>query len=98
MTVRYKEDDWGTGVDDGSGNPKLLVRKWITIIWDFPAQYNSEIQGFEVVAFIGSDPTDAASWVFQPKAASPTDRQLIVAVSPNANLTNLNASARAIYV
>ena len=98
MTVRYKEDDWGTPVEDGGGTPKLLIRKWLTITWSFPAQYNSVIQGFEVVAHTGTDPNDASSWVFAPKSAAPTDRSLIVAVAPSADLANLKAAVRAIYV
>ena len=94
--MRRQIDDWNDGVDDNGGVPRTVKKTWLDINWAFPATAPTPLS-FTVVAFTGTDPTDTTKYLFQPMTMLPTDRRLVVAISPNANVTGINAAVRADY-
>ena len=94
--MRRQIDDWNDGVDDNGGVPRTVKKNWLDINWAFPANAPAPLS-FTVVAFTGTDPTNTASYLFQPMTMLPTDRRLVVAISPNVSVANINAAVRADY-
>ena len=94
--MRMLKDDWNDGVDDNGGSPRTVQKRWLDINWAFPATAPAPLS-FTVVAFTGTDPTNTASYLFQPMTMLPTDRRLVVAISPNVSVANINAAVRANY-
>lgn len=94
--MRMMRDDWGSGVDDNAGSPKTLRKTWLDINWVFPANAINPAS-FTVVAFTGTDPTDSSKYLFDPILAPGADRRLIVSISPNVDVSGINAAARAEY-
>jgi hypothetical protein len=94
--MRRQIDDWNDGVDDNGGVPRTAKKAWLDINWAFPPNAPNPLH-FTVVAFTGTDPTDTTKYLFQPMAVLPTDRRLVIAISPNANVTGINAAVRADY-
>ena len=94
--MRMMNDDWNDGVSDNSGSPQTLKKKWITVTWQFPTGVSCP--GFEVAIYTGTDPTITDNYLVPIQKALPTDTRLVVAVTPNATISNINASVRALYV
>ena len=93
--MRTLKDDWGDGIEDGDGAPRTRKKKWITVTWQFPAGVTCT--GFEVAIFTGTDPAATDAYLVPLQKALPSDRKLVVAVAPNATLSNVNAAVRALY-
>ena len=94
--MRRQIDDWNDGVDDNGGTPRTVKKTWLDINWAFPATAPAPLS-FTVIVFTGTDTTDTTKYLFQPMTALPTDRRLVVAISPNVSVANINAAVRADY-
>lgn len=101
MIVQVIDDpgDGGTGGGTGggaTGGGTLYTRKWLDIHWTFPANAPTP-EGFEVVAFEGTDPNDSDKYLFVPVLTLPTDRRLVKSFFPRATMTTIHAAVRAVY-
>ena len=82
----------GTG-----GGPATINPGWLNINWAFPVNYEPLILGFDIVAYTGSDPTNAANYLFETVRVNANVRQLVKSIYPTASLPTVNASVRAVY-
>jgi hypothetical protein len=88
----------GTSPTGGStGGPAIVDPRWADINWSFPAPLESQIIGFDVVAYTGSDANDTSTYLFAPVRVNSSVRRCIKSFAPPANLATVNAAVRAIY-
>jgi hypothetical protein len=94
-------DDGGTGgtspTGGSGGGPAIVDPRWVDIHWVFPTAFESQIIGFDVVAYSGSDVTDASTYLFIPVRVDPSVRRCIKSFPPKAALATVNAAVRAVY-
>jgi hypothetical protein len=94
-------DDGGTGstipTGGSTGGPAIVDPRWADINWSFPVPLESQIIGFDVVAYTGSDANDASTYLFTPMRVNPSVRRCIKSFAPPADLATVNAAVRAIY-
>ena len=93
-------DDGGGGGGGGGGGILYDVYQ-VTVSWTFtePAGTAGLLQGFEVIAYTGSDPNDTTKYVKAPAAVLPADRTLkfTYTVSKGVAVGALNAAVRSLY-
>lgn len=94
-------DDGSTGgtssTGGSSGGPAIVDPRWADIGWTFPVTFEHKIIGFEVVAYSGTDVTDATTHLFMPLKVGASVRRCIKAFPPQAAFATVNAAVRAIY-
>jgi hypothetical protein len=73
----------------------VTQKVWLTVSWTWPSNYPTPTK-FEVLAFTGSDPTNASNYVIPVTDVDESQRSYTVAITPVSNLT-INASVRAVY-
>jgi len=92
----------GTGVvDPSTGLPSpsgpVLSQRFATVTWSYiEAQPVGSLTGFEVVLFLGSDPTNTAVYVVQPILCKPQDRSVQILLNMRSQQT-ISAAVRATY-
>lgn len=94
--MRTMKDDWIDGVDDNGGTPRTLKKSWLTIAWDFPVQAPIP-NSFTVVAYTGTGPDQADTYLFDPVTVPGDQRRLVAAISPNVSVSGIKAAVRADY-
>jgi hypothetical protein len=96
--MRFEKDseDGLSSTGGTGGGPAILKRQYIAVTWAWPSNVANP-SGFEVVIYIGTDPTATDTYVVPPQKCLGTDRHLQVTVSPSTNLTDINAAVRALY-
>jgi hypothetical protein len=98
MQMIDRDGTGGTSPTGGSGGgPAIIDPRWTDINWVFPAAFEGQILGFDVVAYSGSDPTDASTYLFAPVRVNPNVRRLIKSFAPAAAIGTINAAVRAVY-
>lgn len=110
--MRYAEDvDLGTrdsviltgtgAVDPATGLPApsgpVLTQRFANVNWNYvEPQPQGSLTGFEVVMFLGDDPTNTAVYVVQPILCKPQDRSVQVLLNMRSQQT-IKAAVRATY-
>lgn len=84
------------GVTASASAATITSPIWLTITWTWQSNFPTPT-GFEVVAFTGADPTNAANYLFDIVTVGPGTLSYSVAVAPNASEGTVNAAVRAIY-
>ena len=98
MQVAIDDLGGGTSATGGSGGgPATINPGWLDINWAFPASYEPSILGFDVIAYTGTDPTDASKLIFATVRVNPNVRRLVKSIIPTTTLATVNAAVRAIY-
>jgi hypothetical protein len=69
---------------------------WIKITWAFPAGAPTPTN-FDVVAYVGTDPTNTANYLFPPVKVEASDREYITSITPSASLGTVSAAVRSNY-
>lgn len=69
---------------------------WLTVAWSWEPNFPTPT-GFQVVAFTGTDPTNAANYLFDIVTVGPSTSSYTVAVTPNSSEGTVNAAVRAVY-
>lgn len=90
-----------TSASDGvtvtpDGGLTTSAKVWLTVNWSWPANYPTP-SGFNVVVYTGTDPTNAANYLFDLAKVGPTVTSFTVAVTPNAAMNVVNAAVEAVY-
>lgn len=81
----------------GTGTPAVLKPKYLDINWAFLDRgVSGPHTGFRVVVFTGTNPNDVSSWVCDPTIVPPTERRLILSVSPTVS-TTIKTAVQALY-
>ncbi len=92
------DDSGGTSPPCGSGGgPASVNPGWLDVNWTFPPEFQNLLLGFDVVAYTGTDPTDASKYFFQIVRVNPDVRRLVKSIKPTSTMSNVNASVRAVY-
>lgn len=101
--IAQPTDDPGDGGTGGGGSGggstgggTLYTRKWLDIHWTFPSNAPPP-EGFDVVAFEGTNPDDTTKYIFPPLRVLATDRRLVKSFFPRDNMPTINAAVRAVY-
>ncbi len=84
------------GVTATGSGATVTAPIWLTIAWSWEPNFPTPT-GFEVVAFTGADPTNAANYLFDIVTVGPGTLSYTVAVTPNSSEGTVNAAVRAIY-
>ena len=79
-----------------SGGLTTTAKVWLTITWTWPANFPTPT-GFNVVAFVGSDPTAATQYLFDIVTVGPTVRSCTIPVTPTTAMSTVNAAVEALY-
>jgi hypothetical protein len=87
---------WTDGIDYNAGSPNVVGKVWVDIAWAFSSTASAP-DYFEVVLISGSDPTDPSTYLIEPARVDGDVRRLVLAVTPNANISSINACVRAVY-
>lgn len=86
----------GTVTPSGSGSLNAIAPIWLTVAWSWESNFPTPTS-FQVVAFTGADPTNAANYLFDIATVDPSTRSYTVAVTPNSAEGTVNAAVRAVY-
>lgn len=79
------------------GQPSSSVLRYPKVQWVFTEPYPlGSVVGFDVLFFIGTDPTDTTSWVMLPIRCEAADRELIYPVRMVPPV-QLSVAVRAVY-
>lgn len=84
----------GTSGVTASGSATAPI--WLTITWTWAVNFPTPT-GFQVVAFTGSDPTNAANYLFDIVTVGPTTLSVTIPVTPTAAMSTVNAAVRGVY-
>ncbi len=86
----------GAGVTPAATGATVTSPIWLTVSWTWPSNFPTPT-GFEVVAFTGTDPTNAANYLFGIVTVGPSTLSYTVAVAPSSSEGTVNAAVRAVY-
>ncbi len=79
-----------------SGGLTTAAIVWLTITWTWGSNFPTPT-GFNVIAFTGSDPTNANNYLFPMATVGPGVRTYTVAVTPTSAESVVNAAVEAVY-
>lgn len=97
--MRSLIQDNSDGIDGTGGTggiPTVRAKNWATVPWSYLANAPNPAY-FEVILYIGSDPTATANYLLGPIKCLATDRSLITSFTPRATADTVNAAVRAVF-